>query len=138
MSMFDVSLTTEEAWVGVWVRRRTFPTPRAWAATVKVEPWHLIGPMALDTHGRLRTVCRRLRYGLHWPGGLGALEISRPNGIDVLPGAICPRCLVYRPPEDEVEEPIADLDALADRVASRLIERAEAIRALAETPEEPE
>lgn len=128
MSVFDVPLTTEEAWVGVWVRRRSFPTPRAWAATVQVEPWHLIGPTTLDKDGRIRTVCRRLRYGLHWPGGLGALEIARPNGIDVLPGAICPRCIGYRPPEDEVEVPVGDLDSLADRVAQRLIERAEASR----------
>lgn len=126
--MFDVPLTTEEAWVGLWVRRRSFPTPKSWAATVKVEPWHQVGPTGLDRNGRLATVCRRLRYGLMWPGGLGALEIARPNGTDVLPGVICARCLSYRP-MDEIEEAIPDIDALADRVASRLIERAEASRA---------
>ncbi len=137
MTYADVPLTTEKAWGdGVWVRHRTHPTPRSTSGRVTVEPWHLVASEPLDIHDRLATVCRKLRYGLMWPGGLGAFEVARPNGHESLPGVVCSRCVNYRPVENaEHEVPITDIDLLADRVATRLVERAEEFRASTERTE---
>lgn len=133
MSFRDTALTTEAAWVGVWVRSRSHPTPKSWSGTVAVSPWHRISAAVLDDHGRIATVCRRLRYGLTWPGGLGALEIARPNydgSPSNLPGNVCRRCADFSTFDArEVEIQVPDLDALADRVAQRLIDRQDEAKA---------
>jgi hypothetical protein len=66
------------------------------------------------------------------------MEIARPGGYGTMPGNICPRCQAWPafslPPDprveyeayNEVDEP--DLDDLADLVARRLIEHADARR----------
>lgn len=127
----EIAMTNPDAWGGAWIRSRSGPTTRAIIRGVSVSIWHRVG----NAGTRIRTACGYgPREGFLWPSGGIRMEIARPGPYASLPGEVCPRCL-QNPVigyGDEVEVLESELDDLADRVASRLIERADARKELPE------
>ena len=130
----DQPLTSTEAWAGVWVRSRSGPRDHGHPPLVETTTWHRVRDVG-GWNGRIRTTCGYgPRGGMGWPLGGHRLEVARLDQYGTLPGAICPRCKAWpesanpvRPmAEDEVH--VEDIDLLADAVARRLIERADAAR----------
>jgi hypothetical protein len=120
----DHPLLTEEAWVDVWLRTRSGPTPKGSAVSVSV--WHRVRDLA-GWAGRARTVCGYgPRNGFTWPNGGSRWEVARPQTYGTLPGVVCPRCLALpatTEPDIEQEQVLLDeldLDDVAARVAERL------------------
>ena len=127
----ETSLLEPRSWIDgdVWIRTRSGPTIRAHSQAANVTTWHRVGSVG----ERIRAWCGYgPRYGFLWPDGGLRLEVARPGQYGSLPGDICPRCRRDEPRvAEEIETLVADtdLDDLADAVASRLIERADAKKA---------